>query len=197
MDRNGVWCHCMASTYGAWLPGDPKGFRTRGHREHVEGDYKETPKEDYTRRHDAAKRRMTREAVVLSPVARRVVCEAVMHALRDVHGLEVLAIAVGATHLHVLAKFPHPRKPTPSRRGLRVTDPVRFFMGVAKERSSKRLAAEKLAEPGGVWARKGKIVRVCDRRHQANAFNYIVDHLDEGAVVWTYRDEFLEKKPTP
>ena len=33
------WYHVMCHTYGTWLPGDPKGFRTRHHREQVEGDY--------------------------------------------------------------------------------------------------------------------------------------------------------------
>ena len=32
-----------ATTYGTWLPGDFKGFRTRHHREHVEEDYKSAP----------------------------------------------------------------------------------------------------------------------------------------------------------
>jgi hypothetical protein len=37
------WYHCMGNTFGTWLPGSPKGFRTRHHREHVEGDYKHPP----------------------------------------------------------------------------------------------------------------------------------------------------------
>ena len=37
------WYHLLATTYGAWLYGDARGFRTRHHREHVEGDYKQPP----------------------------------------------------------------------------------------------------------------------------------------------------------
>jgi hypothetical protein len=37
------WFHVILTTYGAWLPGDPRGFRTRHHRDHVEGDYKSPP----------------------------------------------------------------------------------------------------------------------------------------------------------
>ena len=37
------WYHVVLTTYGAWLPGDPRGFRTRHHREHVPGDYKAPP----------------------------------------------------------------------------------------------------------------------------------------------------------
>jgi hypothetical protein len=29
------WYHIMCNTFGTWLPGDPKGFRTRHHREHT------------------------------------------------------------------------------------------------------------------------------------------------------------------
>ena len=32
------WFHCMTSAYGQWLPGDPKGWRERNHRKHIEGD---------------------------------------------------------------------------------------------------------------------------------------------------------------
>ena len=37
------WFHCTAHAYAAWLPGDGRGSRTRDHREHVEGDYKNPP----------------------------------------------------------------------------------------------------------------------------------------------------------
>src|SRR3954468_9029001 len=50
------WYHCMGNTYGTWLPGDPRGFRTRLHREHVEGDYRNPPKEDYRQRAGASRR---------------------------------------------------------------------------------------------------------------------------------------------
>jgi hypothetical protein len=37
------WVHFIAGTYGSWLYGDPRGFRTRHHGEHVDGDYKAHP----------------------------------------------------------------------------------------------------------------------------------------------------------
>jgi hypothetical protein len=39
----GCWIHFVETVYGAWLYGDTRGFRTRHHREHVEGDYKNPP----------------------------------------------------------------------------------------------------------------------------------------------------------
>lgn len=34
------WYHCMASTFGSWLRGDPRGWCSHHCREHVEGNYK-------------------------------------------------------------------------------------------------------------------------------------------------------------
>jgi hypothetical protein len=59
------WRHCMSNTFGTWLPGDPRGFRTRRHREHVEGDYRNPPaRSTYERRHEAARKRMRPAPVV-------------------------------------------------------------------------------------------------------------------------------------
>ena len=187
------WYHCMSSTYGAWLPGDPRGFRTRGHREHVEGDYKRPPAAGvYEQRHELAKGRMARPEVVLSEGARGVVVDAIVHALVSVHKLEVLAVSVSATHMHTLARFP---KPTFSKRGLpdtptsAINDPVRHLIGVAKKESSKALTRAGLAAPGGVWARKGKIVPIRNRAHQVNVYKYILEHArKEQAAVWSCKD---------
>jgi hypothetical protein len=43
MTPDGAWYHIMLTTSGDWLYGDARGFRTRHHREHVEGDYKNPP----------------------------------------------------------------------------------------------------------------------------------------------------------
>src|SRR5213083_3044797 len=37
------WYHVTVHTYGQWLRGDPRGWRARNHREHVDGDYKHPP----------------------------------------------------------------------------------------------------------------------------------------------------------
>ena len=57
MDDSRKWFHCTTHTYGAWLYGDPRGFRTRHHREHVEGDYKNPPpKGKYDRQYQRSKK---------------------------------------------------------------------------------------------------------------------------------------------
>src|SRR2546430_1609317 len=35
--------HCTGSTYGTWLRGDPRGWRSSKHHVHVDGDYKKRP----------------------------------------------------------------------------------------------------------------------------------------------------------
>jgi len=37
------WFHITFSTYGAWLPGDPRGFRAWKHKRHSSGDYTNRP----------------------------------------------------------------------------------------------------------------------------------------------------------
>ncbi len=189
------WYHCMANTYGTWLPGDPRGFRTRNHREHVDGDYKNPPpKGKCDQRHETAKTRMNREAVYLTPEARRVVCEELQDSLVR-HGAEPIVISVSVMHMHVLARFPLEGKPAFAERGLRgkptsaVDDPVRHIMGLAKQWSAKRLIAENLTAPGGIWAGKGKIVPIKDRSHQVRVYHYILNHgPKEKAAVWCFRD---------
>lgn len=185
------WCHVMSNTYGTWLPGDPRGFRTRRHREHVEGDYRSPPSADYSARHDAAKNSMRRDAVVLSPEVQEVVLEEWVAALRR-DEVELLAVSVSATHVHALGRFP--QKPRFNEPGLRpaktsaVDDPVRHLVGKAKQWSAKRLLRDGYFDAGPIWARRGKIVRVHDRAHQLNVYRYILRHRAEGAAVWSFRD---------
>src|SRR5436190_1901454 len=62
------WFHITTHTYAAWLPGDPRGFRTRHHREHVEGDYKNPPPPGkYADRLARSKKLLTQEPVKLAP----------------------------------------------------------------------------------------------------------------------------------
>ena len=56
--------HVIITTYGAWLYGDPRGFRPRQHRKHVVGDYKKPPLPGA----HAAEERRSRGLLVQSPV---------------------------------------------------------------------------------------------------------------------------------
>ena len=99
------WYHIVGSTYGSWLPGDPRGWRSRHHQEHVEGDYKHPPQpgKDH-RRHFRSKSLMKREPVVLTVHQCELVCRTMIEALRF-HHVEVKELSVSATHFHLLASF--------------------------------------------------------------------------------------------
>lgn len=163
------WYHVIVSTYGAWLYGDSRGFRTRHHREHVEGDYKNPPPPGMY----ADKERRSRELLKQTPVVfpwdfREVVGNAVVEKLEQ-QGAIVACIAVARQHVHVLAKLP-PGK-------------ARAFMGVAKKHVWFVLRDRGWAHK--VWGKRGKALPVRDRRHQLNVYRYIMDHEKEGAWVWT------------
>ena len=100
------WFHCTTHTYGAWLYGDPRGFRTRHHREHVEGDYKNPPpKGKYAWQYERSKRLLKEPPVVLAPQWRAVVGEAMRDRLREL-GAELLSISVSGQHVHFQARMP-------------------------------------------------------------------------------------------
>lgn len=166
------WFHVQCNTYGTWAHGDARGFRTRHHRQHVEGDYKRPPpagKYDALRAH--ARASMTRDDVHLdAPDARQLACEAVVQSLQD-DGIAVLCVALDDHHVHALARFDD-------------LDPRHWF-GRAKGRSARALSAAGVVAPGGVWGVRCECVAVRDRGHQLNAFWYIVDHGRRGAHVWT------------
>ncbi|MHB1157979.1 MAG: hypothetical protein ACYC26_14220 [Phycisphaerales bacterium] len=185
------WYHCMANTYGTWLPGDPRGFRTRDHRHHIEGDYKSPPPPGlYEKHHAHAKQLLKHPPVHLTAQARTAAAEAIRYALVDVHHVELLALAVSAMHLHLLARFPSTPKPRFSKQGLPTSalgDPPRHYLGIAKKESAKSLARAVLVPTGGLWAARGKIKPITDRAHQLHVFQYILDHYDESAAVWDFR----------
>src|SRR5437870_12805250 len=100
------WFHITTHTYGAWLYGDPRGFRTRHHREHVEGDYKNPPPPGaYADEFARSQRLLKQERVVLTPDWRKIIGEAVRDRLIKL-GAQVSAVAMSATHAHAQAKVP-------------------------------------------------------------------------------------------
>src|SRR5438094_10641351 len=92
------WVHVTGSTFGTWLRGDPRGWRSRHHREHVEGDYRNPPPRGmYGELFQRSKESMTREGVELSWDARVLACRKMVQALRF-HYAEVADFCVGKIH---------------------------------------------------------------------------------------------------
>lgn len=176
------WFHCTTHTYGAWLSGDPRGFRTRHHREHVEGDYKNRPPAGKYDSQLVRSRQLLKQPAVVLPVEfRAAVGGAVVERLIQC-GAQVLALSCSGQHVHLLAKMPGGEVP-------------RQWVGRAKMHATFIL--RRLGWAGELWAVRSKIIPVRDRRHQLNVFNYVLDHATEGAWVWDFRQQPRTESPGP
>src|SRR5207249_2399004 len=106
MPRPGMrWRHVVISTWKSWLPGNPRGFRSRHHKIHSSGDYKDPPPEG---EHAGLYRFHSKncgDPIVLPPELRETVGKAIRRKLKEMN-CQVLAIAVAATHVHLLVELP-------------------------------------------------------------------------------------------
>ena len=166
------WFHCILTTYGSWLPGDPRGFRTRHHREHVEGDYKQPPPQGrYSSRFKRA-RELQRFPGVTLPQSEREPLGLVAAKHLQETGVEVIALALGGRHLHVQMRC-------------RKAFVINILGGI-----KRKLWYERRDRGNGsrLWGVGRKIVPIETIGHQRSTLKYIVNHLDEGAWVWCFRD---------
>jgi hypothetical protein len=98
--------HGILTTYGDWLEGDDRGFRTYKHKLHVEGDYKHRPPTGrYKHRKARSQKLLKQPPVTLSRKVRKTVGIALIDRLHKSDAF-VLAAAVGGQHVHLLAKLP-------------------------------------------------------------------------------------------
>lgn len=176
------WYHCNGNTYGTWLPGDPRGFRERRHRRHVEGDYKRPPPPGTNAdRLSRSSRLMRKRAVYLDDEQRKVAIEGMVEKLLA-DRIELLTLAINNHHFHLLARFRDHRP--------------KHWVGRAKMHESMLLRDVGL--PGKVWAVGCRTLPIRDRPHQLNVFDYILKHRRQGATVWTFHDATPQShKPTP
>ncbi len=142
------WRLVTFSTKGSWLPGDPRGWRSRGHRRHSSGDYKHPPPTgEHAGLYSYCQKRNGGE-IELPAALRGTVGQAMLAYLREA-GIRVLAVAVRARHVHLLAELPD-------------TMPLmRVIIGHAKRKSSRAIKAQL---PGKVWAPGGDFEPVEDPR---------------------------------
>lgn len=167
-----AWFHCILTTYGAWLPGDPRGFRTRHHREHVEGDYQSPPAPgSYEGRHAQAKSLLKFRGVTLTADERALLGTTSLAFLQEACET-ALSIAVSGQHLHF--QFRCHRSIVIATLG----DLKRRLWYARREQGNgKRL-----------WGKGRKIVPIRSREHQRRVFHYVAGHASQGAWTWTYRD---------
>jgi len=201
------WYHCIGTTHGSWVRGDPRGWRAKHHREHVEGDYMRPPAPGvYSQLQRESQKLMKRPPVALDPQQRLAACLAIIEALEH-HQVEVVDLAVGAKHYHLLARFTPldgsrntPARPPAGFCGAHARgddlDPIpRYILGKAHSWCTRRVREACGQSPGspepgrkmdcGLWAPKPKCQPIRDRAHQLQVVRYIREHEAEGAVVWS------------
>ena len=171
-----AWYHTTVHTYGSWLRGDPRGWRARHHREHVDGDYKNPPpKGKYDHILARSKALMKRDPVKLALEIRAFVVQMIVERLMS-RGQDVQIASLDAVQLNVLHRC-WKRNP-------------KIEVGIAKQYATAQLKAQGLAlglnlELGeGIWAVGSHPEPITDRYHFHRAIKYIRDHVDKGAAIW-------------
>ena len=183
------WYHCVGSTYGTWLRGDPRGFRTFRHREHVEGDYKNPPNPGvWEPVFEISKAAMKHPPVTLDHLQRRVVCKAMVEKL-ELDQVECVALAIGSNHFHLLARFPAIDHHAAAQFKYQLLedgrDPSpRYYLSRARRNASFALRGACVKPVSRVWAARPKCLPIGDRSHQVNVARYIALHTKERAAVW-------------
>jgi hypothetical protein len=171
-----TWWLVTWSTYGSWLPGDPRGFQTWRGKEYV------PPPERYARpgeetydpakyagRHQSAKA-TTGETVRLSVGQRTCVLEAVVNEIAKLP-LIPAALSVSAEHCHLLSKFGALK--------------IRSTVGVLKGEATKALRAGGFSSDR-VWSRECHPKSKREGREFLIALKYVCNHRAEGAAVYIW-----------
>jgi hypothetical protein len=164
------WYHVMFHTYGTWLPGDPKGFRTRHHREHIDGDYRNPPpKGKYDELWERSKRLMKREPVWLTYEQRKRAVEEFVRSFKK-WNVQVRVLSIDAIHFHALIKCPDHNP--------------RHWVGLAKKESSAYMKRDGSAPQGGLWAVRCECLPIANAGHFDRVIHYIPEHESKGAVAY-------------
>jgi len=166
-----AWRHVVISTLGSWLPGDPRGWRSRRHKRHSSGDYKNPPPAGEHASLHAYSEDQSEGVVIIPRDARAVVGRAIVEQLQA-DGHRVLCVSVGGVHAHALVELPD---------GMGT---MRRIIGRVKCKSSRAIKDEL---PGRVWGSGGKFEQVRDKSHQRNVFWYILTKQGRGTWTWSYK----------
>ena len=175
-DPNMVWRHFVISTLGTWLHGDERGFRSRKHRIHSSGDYRNPPPPDEHAGLHVYQDKRSRPEVALERELRRIVGRAILDYVLD-HHYRILALAIGKVHAHGLAELPE------------TLSTVKAIIGEAKRRSSRAIRNQ---IPGNVWAAGGTFKIVKDDEHLLRGNDCILYEQGREAWTWSFKDRSRE-----
>jgi len=100
------WRHVVLGDALFWKHGDPRGFRSRGHRIHSAGDYKNPPPKD---EHAGLKRyhdKRSNQPVEFEINVRVLVARELITKMRRSLKFRIIAGAVAFKHTHILVELP-------------------------------------------------------------------------------------------
>ncbi len=178
----GKWWLVTWTTFGTWLPGDPRGFQTWRKREYVPPPRRyaqpdEVPynASDYHFRHQRAKTRLSQPPVFLTLNQTETARDAILHELGQMPMVPAI-LAIDSIHVHLLAQF-------------RIR--IRSAVGRLKMRATKWLH-ERGFEENRVWVRVCHMKSKDTRDAMIAAFTYIHNHQDEGALVHDWQHPLFD-----
>ncbi len=155
------------------MHGDERGFRSRRHRLHSSGDYKDPPPPG----EDAGLHRYHADGagvpVNLSLDARVIICEALVLKWQAL-GYRIIVCSVGERHLQSVVKGPH--------------EYAAFIKEVGRPKQAASHTVRHLL-PGTVWAANGGFKPIRGRGHCRNSYKYVRTRQERGTVVWSHRPD--------
>ena len=86
--------------------------------------------------------------------------------------LEIIALSMDAVHCHMLCRIGE--------------QDARPLVGRAKKHAYHVMA--KLGHVGPLWVDKCYVRRIENREHQTTVFGYILEHAENNAWIWTFRE---------
>jgi hypothetical protein len=145
------------TTYGTWLPGDPRGYGTR--------DAKQTFRGDDQKLHQWSEDHLKGDSIRLDNEGLNVVAE-VLRAL-FVADNRLIVAAVERVHCHLVADVPQ--------------DDLSRLMQIVKGRSSYALGT--VGMKGKIWSRRYQARLLSNGDALENAVAYVRSHDEQGALI--------------
>ena len=163
------WRHVIINTRCSWLHADERGFRSRGHRIHSSGNYKNPPPKEEHEGLREYHRNRSDDPITIDRDLREIVIRAFVEKLRDLR-FSVVVVSASGRHVHALVELPDDRRE------------IRRIIGKCKQRASH---AVRNVLPRSIWAEGGEYKLVKDDSHYGNTFNYIRTKQEPDALVWS------------
>jgi hypothetical protein len=187
---------CVGGTYGTWLRGDPRGFRSYQHRMHVEGDYKNPPPPGvFTPIFEYSLKTLKYPPAKLTQTQRQILCQSMIQRLLD-DLCEPITLAIHENHFHLLARFKSMQMDQRHQHNNSIIhdgrDPApRYYLGRARQAGTHALTQHDLKPQGPIWGKRPSCKPIQSRDHQLKVARYIKEHVKQSAAVWHIKLGFL------